>query len=51
MMTSMIGNTINRVYHLASRRHATCKNCTRTFASAAEAAAAGFRAPGNCLGK
>ena len=45
----VIGNVNSRVYHLPTCRNATCKNCTRPFASRAEAQAAGFRPAGDCI--
>jgi endonuclease YncB( thermonuclease family) len=42
-------NVRSGVYHAESCRNADCKNCTRQFASEAEAQAAGFRPAGDCL--
>ena len=42
------GNTQTRVFHQSSCRYYTCKNCTATFASAAEAIDRGYRACGTC---
>jgi len=47
--TSVIGNVSSKVYHLPSCRNAHCKNCTRTFATRAEAEAAGYKPAGDCL--
>ena len=44
-----VGNARSRVYHTRTCRNAGCKNCTRAFATQAEAQAAGFRAAGDCL--
>jgi endonuclease YncB( thermonuclease family) len=49
--TNVIGNTSSKVYHLPTCPNAGCKSCTRTFASHAEADAAGFRPAGDCLGR
>jgi micrococcal nuclease len=43
------GNTSSLVYHAPSCPNYTCRNCTRAFASEAEARAAGFRPAGDCL--
>lgn len=43
------GNTSSRVYHAPSCRNYTCRNCTRVFASQADAEAAGFRPARDCL--
>jgi endonuclease YncB( thermonuclease family) len=45
----VIGNVSSHVYHLTTCRNATCKNCTRPFASRAAAEAAGFRPAGDCI--
>ena len=42
------GNTQSRVFHQSSCRYYTCKNCTATFASAAEARKHGYRPCGVC---
>jgi endonuclease YncB( thermonuclease family) len=42
-------NVRSGVYHAESCRNADCKNCTRQFASEAEAQAAGFRPAGDCV--
>jgi len=47
--TTVIGNVSSKVYHLPSCRNAHCKNCTRTFATRAEADAAGYKPAGDCL--
>jgi hypothetical protein len=47
--TGFVGNVNNRVYHSRACPNANCKNCTRQFASHAEAEAAGFRPAGDCL--
>jgi endonuclease YncB( thermonuclease family) len=44
-----VGNVNSRVYHARTCRNAGCKNCTRGFATQAEAQAAGFRPAGDCL--
>jgi micrococcal nuclease len=44
-----VGNVSSRVYHTRTCRNAGCKNCTRAFATQAEAQAAGFRPAGDCL--
>ena len=44
-----VGNVNSRVYHARTCRNAGCKNCTRRFATEAEAPAAGFRPAGDCL--
>lgn len=44
-----VGNVNSRVYHTRTCRNAGCKNCTRGFATQAEAQAAGFRPAGDCL--
>jgi endonuclease YncB( thermonuclease family) len=43
------GNTSSHVYHAPSCRNYNCRNCTRAFASEAEARGAGFRPAGDCL--
>ena len=48
---SFRGNTSNRVYHTSSCPNSNCRNCTRVFASEAEAKAAGFRPAGDCARK
>jgi endonuclease YncB( thermonuclease family) len=45
------GNTSSHVYHAPYCRNYNCRNCTRPFASAEEARAAGFRPAGDCLGQ
>ena len=45
---SFRGNTSNRVYHTSTCPNFNCRNCTRVFASEAEAKAAGFRPAGDC---
>lgn len=45
------GNVNSRLYHAATCANANCANCTRVFASAAEARAAGFTPAGDCLRK
>src|SRR3990170_1648447 len=47
--TTLIGNVSSRVYHLPTCRNATCQNCTRRFATRAEAEVAGFRPAGDCI--
>lgn len=47
--TGFIGNVSSQVYHLPTCRNAHCKNCTRTFATRAEAEAAGFKPAGDCI--
>jgi metal binding Ada-like protein len=42
------GNTQTRVFHQTSCRYYTCKNCTATFASAADAVDHGYRPCGVC---
>lgn len=42
------GNTQSRVFHQSSCRYYSCKNCTATFASAAEARKHGYRPCGVC---
>lgn len=42
------GNTQTRVFHQSSCRHYTCKNCTATFASPADAVDHGYRPCGVC---
>lgn len=49
VQATYVGNVNSRVYHLRSCRNAGCKNCTRGFATQAEAQAAGFRPAGDCL--
>lgn len=43
------GNTSSRVFHAATCRNYNCRNCTLTFATAADAEAAGFKPAGDCL--
>jgi endonuclease YncB( thermonuclease family) len=43
------GNVVSRVYHRSSCPNYRCRNCTREFASEADARAAGFLAAGDCL--
>ena len=45
------GNVDSRLYHLSSCRNANCRNCTRLFASEAEARMAGFKPAGDCAGR
>jgi hypothetical protein len=47
--SQFVGNVNSRVYHARTCRNAVCKNCTRAFATQAEAQAAGFRPAGDCL--
>jgi endonuclease YncB( thermonuclease family) len=42
------GNVSSLVYHTSSCPNYRCRNCTRVFASEAEARAAGFRPAGDC---
>jgi hypothetical protein len=44
-----VGNVNSRVFHASTCRNAGCKNCTRGFATQAEAQAAGFRPAEDCL--
>jgi len=44
-----VGNVQSRVYHAPWCPNADCTNCTREFASHADAKAAGFRPAGDCL--
>ena len=46
---AFVGNVSSRVYHTRTCRNAGCKNCTRPFATQADAQAAGFRPAGDCL--
>lgn len=46
-----IGNSKSKVYHSPSCPNATCRSCTVSFDSSAEASAAGFRPAGDCLGR
>jgi len=46
---SVIGNTSTKVYHSPTCRNASCRNCTRTFATRAAAEAAGFRPARDCI--
>jgi methylphosphotriester-DNA--protein-cysteine methyltransferase len=43
----VVGNTNSKVFHAMSCQYATCKHCTKYFASRAEAIEAGYR-PGKC---
>jgi endonuclease YncB( thermonuclease family) len=43
------GNVNSRLYHAASCPNANCRNCSRLFASEAEAKMAGFKPAGDCL--
>lgn len=45
------GNVASHLYHAPSCRNYTCRNCTRVFATEAEAVAAGFKPAGDCLKK
>jgi micrococcal nuclease len=47
--TGLVGNVNSRVFHAPACVNANCKNCTRRFATRAEAEAAGFRPAGDCL--
>lgn len=42
------GNTRSHVFHQSSCEHYSCKNCTATFATVADAIAAGYHACGIC---
>jgi endonuclease YncB( thermonuclease family) len=42
------GNVSNKLYHLSSCPNFRCRNCTRLFASEAEARSAGFHPAGDC---
>ena len=44
------GNVSSLLYHAASCRNYTCKNCTAVFRDSAQARAAGFRPAGDCFG-
>lgn len=44
-----VGNTRSGVFHLSSCPNASCPNCTRRFASRAEAETEGFTPAGDCL--
>ena len=46
---SFRGNTASGLYHAPSCPNYNCRNCTRLFASEAEARAAGFKPAGDCL--
>lgn len=46
---AFVGNTSSRVYHAGTCANSDCPNCTRLFATASEAEAAGFRPGGDCL--
>ena len=43
------GNTSSHVYHAPGCPNFNCRNCSRVFATGAEAEAAGFRPAGDCL--
>lgn len=43
------GNVSSKLYHQASCPNFRCRNCTRVFASEADARAAGFRPAGDCV--
>lgn len=45
--TAFTGNTKSHIFHRASCRNASCKNCGATFESRTEAVRAGYR-PGKC---
>ena len=48
--TGMVrGNVSSKLYHRASCPNFRCRNCTRVFASEADARAAGFQPSGDCL--
>ena len=47
--TAVVGNVNSKVYHLLSCPNASCRNCTRRFATQTEAAAAGFKPAGDCI--
>jgi micrococcal nuclease len=46
---SFRGNVNSHLYHAPSCRNYTCRNCTRVFATEAEAKAAGFRPAADCI--
>jgi micrococcal nuclease len=48
-LSGYVGNTRSRVYHVSTCRQAHCHNCTREFATRAEADKAGYRPAGDCL--
>lgn len=43
------GNTSSHIYHAPGCPNYNCRNCSRVFATGAEAEAAGFRPAGDCL--
>jgi endonuclease YncB( thermonuclease family) len=45
------GNIVSQIYHASWCPNFKCRNCTRTFASEADARAAGFRPSADCLGR
>lgn len=45
----VIGNTSSKVYHSPTCSNANCRNCTRKFATRAEADAAGYRPARDCI--
>ncbi|HXG88833.1 MAG TPA: thermonuclease family protein [Vicinamibacterales bacterium] len=47
-LTSLRGNTSSRLYHAPGCPNYSCKNCTRVFATEAEARAAGFKPSPDC---
>ncbi len=46
---AVVGNVNSKVYHLLTCPNASCKNCTRRFATQKDAAAAGFTPAGDCI--
>jgi hypothetical protein len=42
------GNVSTRLYHTAACPNFNCRNCTKVFATEAEAQAAGFKPAGDC---
>jgi endonuclease YncB( thermonuclease family) len=46
---AVIGNVSSRLYHLTTCPNANCKNCTRTFASRADAEKAGYKPAADCI--
>lgn len=46
---AVIGNVSSKLYHLTTCPNAHCKNCTRTFASRADAEKAGFKPARDCF--
>jgi len=46
--TQVRGNVSSGLYHVASCPNFRCRNCTRVFASARDAEAAGFKPSGDC---